>query len=162
MFYESLAEHGYEGVLDKVPYKHPEFSASNEDKVFEYLYDIVHCNKRTLIEGDYDVDGLMCVMILTSMFSKLGMTNYKIYNYHTRTHTLDAYAMHECLQGHYDYFVVGDTGSSDMEMLNVISKSGTRIIVLDHHNTIYNYDDYPENVAIINTMLENRILLQDY
>lgn len=82
------------------------------------------------------------------------MTNYEIYPYHTRTHTLDPYAMHECLQGHYEYFVIGDTGSSDMSMLCVMARAGVKIILLDHHNTIYSYEDYPENVAIINTMIE--------
>ena len=98
MFYESLEK----GILDRVSYKHPDFTKKNEDKVFSYLYYIVHCNKKTLIEGDYDVDGLMCVMVMVSMFKTLGVTNYEIYPYHTRTHTLDPYAMHECLQGHYE------------------------------------------------------------
>ena len=158
MFYESLEK----GILDRVSYKHPDFTTKNEDKVFSYLYDIVHCNKKTLIEGDYDVDGLMCVMVMVSMFKTLGVTNYEIYPYHTRTHTLDPYAMHECLQGHYEYFVIGDTGSSDMSMLHVMARAGVKIILLDHHNTIYSYEDYPENVAIINTMIENRLLLKDY
>lgn len=162
MFYEYLANNGYDRVLERVPYQHPEFTQKNEDKVFEYLYDIVHCNKKTLIEGDYDVDGLMCVMVLTSMFRTLGMTNYDIHHYKSRTHTLDPYAMHECLQGHYEYFIIGDTGSSDMDMLRVIARAGVKIIVLDHHNTDYDYESYPENVAIINTMIENRLLLKDY
>ena len=117
--------------------------------------------RKVLIEGDYDVDGIMCTLIINDYLTALGSTMHEIYRYRARTHRMDKYAMHQCIQGRYDYLIVGDTGSSDMEILHRLGDMGIKVIVLDHHNSIYSYDDFPENVAIINTTIENLIAKQD-
>ena len=159
MFYEYLKQNDLEDLLCKLDYDPPSFS--NENKVFMYLYDIVKNKRRVLIEGDYDVDGLMCVLIMKEMFDILQVNTYDVFKYRLKTHSIDKYAMFQCIPGHYVYFIVTDTGSSELDIVQQICATGTRVIILDHHNTKLDYSDFPSNCAIVNTILENRILLYD-
>lgn len=159
MFYEALEQKGLGNILEPVPYEHPSFS--NEQKVFAFLDDIRTRNLKTICYGDYDVDGAMCAMVFKDSFAAMGCTNVSIYHYKERTHKLDHNAVHECIQGGYIYMVIGDTGSNDMELVERLCAYGIKVIILDHHDTIYDYKDFPENVAIINTKIENAALMED-
>lgn len=159
MFYKIIKEKGMQEILNPVNYQHPQFS--NEEKVFAFLDEIKSSNAKTLCYGDYDVDGAMCAMVFKDSFKAMGCTNIDIYRYRERTHKVDHNAVHECIQGGYSFMVIGDTGSNDMDLVCRLCAYGVKIIILDHHNTIYNYDDFPSNVAIINTKIENSIVMQD-
>ena len=160
-FYDILADLGVSDILNHADYTSPDYAGFA--KVNSFLYDLVHSystgeNKSVLIYGDYDVDGLMCALIERDALQALGVTKVDVYNYTQRTHALDTLAVQKAILGKYDYFIVCDTGSSSMELLNRVTQHGIRIIVLDHHITVYDYEDFNENVAIINTTIENNIL----
>lgn len=159
MFYEYLDKHDLRDVLNPVDYVAPDFI--NLNRVFDFLQDIVQNNKRVLIYGDYDVDGAMCILSIRDSLRSIGFTNYTIFKYVARTHDLDKYAVHQCIRNHYDYMIIADTGSSDLNEINRLVAAGVKIILLDHHNTIYSYEDFPEEVAMINTTLENFSLGHD-
>jgi len=152
-FYDELEKRGLLSLLHVNDYVPPSFSMW--DKVGAFLLDIVRNKRSVYVEGDYDVDGLMCALIIRDCLTDLGIDNLSIYNYRKRTHNIDSVAVQQCIQGHYDYFIVADTGSSDLGLLNAVTKCGVKAIVLDHHNTELGYEDFGENIAIINTVLEN-------
>ena len=159
MFYKILEERGFSNILEKVPYEHPTFT--NEEKVFAFLDEIRTKNAKVKCYGDYDVDGAMCAMVFKDSLKAMGCTNVDLYRYKERTHKLDHNAVHECIQGGYSYMIIGDTGSNDMELVGRLCAYGVKVIILDHHNTVYDYEDFPKNVAIINTKLENNLLMSN-
>lgn len=159
MFYEYLNDNNMRDILEPKSFKFPTFST--ESKVYGYLDDIILNNRKVLIEGDYDVDGITCGLVISDYLKALGSRNHEIFRYKSRTHSIDRYAMFQAIQGNYDYFIIGDTGSSDMEVIERVVQMGIKIIILDHHQSIYGYDDFPEEVAIINTTFENLLLKKD-
>lgn len=163
-FYEILAEHNAIEILDYVPYDKIFFT--NTEKINYYLKDIIANNRTVFIYGDYDIDGLCSAIICYDSLIEFGCDpdNINIYNYKRRTHKLDDLAVVECIQKKPDYFIICDTGSSEIQKIKKILNYGIKVIVLDHHNTIYTYDEYEKQFenyefkpAIINTTIENAI-----
>lgn len=157
-FYDFLATLGTQDILNHESYTNPDFWGWY--KVNQFLLDIVQSyktskDKKVLVYGDYDVDGLMCAKIIQDGLHSLGVTRLDVYNYTQRTHSLDTLAVQQAIINNYDYFIVCDTGSSNMELLQRVTQHGTHVIVLDHHVCDYTYEDFNDDVAIINTEIEN-------
>lgn len=160
-FYDKLARMDAQDILNHAPYETPDFFGWYG--INSFLCDLVQSystgkDNKVLVYGDYDVDGLMCAKIMHDGLVHMGIKNVDVYNYTQRTHSLDTLAVQQAILGNYDYFVVCDTGSSNRELLQRVTNNGIRVIVLDHHVSPYLYDDYDENVAMINTEIENDIL----
>lgn len=153
-FYKILEEKRLIDILDVEEYESPEYIGW--EKVKSFFLDIVQNNRSVYLESDYDVDGLMSACTIMEGLKKLGVKNLKVYQYRSRTHSVDRVAINQCIQGHYDYFIVTDTGSSDFSLLKSLTKYGIKVIILDHHVTEMSYEDYPDDIAIINTTIENR------
>ena len=154
-FYSILEERGLLDVLRRVEYEPPSFVGW--EKVKSFLLDIVRNGKSVYVEGDYDVDGLCCSLVIQDSFKYFGVENFYIYRYRKRTHSVDPVAVQQCIQGHYDYFLVADTGSSDLGLLQQLTSRGIKVIVLDHHNTEFTYEDFGDDIAVINTTIENEL-----
>lgn len=174
-FYNVIYEMENYNLLRPVPYKALTFY--NTEKVNAFLLDIVKNNRSVFIYGDYDPDGLFCALSAHDSLKLLGCTKVRIYKYKKRTHMLDDLAVTECIQAMPDYCIICDTGSSELDKLEILVSYGIKVIILDHHNTIYKYSDF-ENVgsgntnsfsptssdevghspvAIINTTIENQL-----
>ena len=155
-FYKILEERGLSSLLRVELYNYVDFE--NSHTVYSVLDSLrSEPQKRVLIYGDYDVDGLMFALIARDFVRSIGCKNYEVFRYEHRTHELDKNAVRYCIQNHFNYFIIGDTASSDMDSLKMLRSYGIQVIVLDHHNTRYNYYDYPD-IGIVNTMIENQIL----
>lgn len=152
--YKALEDNNLLPLLHKVDYVQPEFSTF--DKVRTFINDIIDNNRKTLIVGDYDVDGLMCALCVYDSLTALRCTNVKIFNYVKRTHLLDANAVTEAIRDRYEYCIICDCGSHDLGLLKKLIQYGVKVVLLDHHQTIYSYVDYDNlgDIAIINTTLE--------
>lgn len=146
---------GFQKLLQKEEYVPPQYKML--PRVKAELMNIIENDKSVLIYGDYDVDGLMCVLTVRDALQTCGVSKIGTYQFRKRMHTLDPVAIQECIQGHYDYLIVCDTGSSNLSMLQLVLKYNIKVIVLDHHKTMYSYDDFDEGIAIINTTLENQL-----
>lgn len=153
-FYDELDFRGMRGMLRVPLYKPPDYAGWTKVKAF--LEDIVNNKRSVYVVGDYDVDGLMCALVIKDSLKALGVEDFYIYHYRSRTHNIDRVAVQQCIQKHFDYFIVADTGSSDIGLLRHLTDCGVKVIVLDHHNTDFDYDDFNEDIAVINTMIENR------
>lgn len=156
MFREYLEENNYADILQPVAYEEPIFS--QEEKVFSFLDDIRENNKKVLYYGDYDTDGAMCALCFKDFLRDINCTLSTPYHYTKHTHRLDPGAVHQAIQEQYDYVLIGDTGTSDPELLKKLEIYDIKAIVLDHHKSDYTYADFGDNVAIINTTKENEIL----
>ena len=159
LFYKFLDKNNIRDVLEPVTYKDPDYV--NETVIFDVLQEIVSKNASVLVYGDYDVDGLMCAKGASEALRNLGCTKVEIFNYVSRTHNLDRHFVYKCVQEKFEYAIICDTASSELDALKQLSAVGIKVVVLDHHNTKCRYQDYPENCSVINTILENRSLKQD-
>lgn len=155
-FYSFLNDNDLLDFLNPVDFEIPCFR--NLDDVVSVIVDGIREEKRFYVYGDYDVDGLMCIRNLVSIFDRLDYSNYGVFEYRKRTHALDKIAPHKCLQSGADIFLIADTGSSagDKEALDSLVSNGVEVVVLDHHTSDFTYEDYKESgVHIINTVIEN-------
>lgn len=155
-FYKALQNRGLLNMLQRVPYSIPQYH--NFSRVAAMLDEIrKNPQRRILVYGDYDVDGLMFTLVTKSFLDCAECTNYVIFPYWKRTHELDREAVRFCIQEKFDYMIIGDTASSDLVSLRELVNYGAKVLVLDHHVCDTSYDEYPENVAVISTHIENRI-----
>lgn len=157
-FYGYLNKKDLLDFLSPVDFELPQFSHL-EDAV-SVIVEGIKSEKRFYIYGDYDVDGLMCIRCLSSIFEKLDYQNYAIFEYRKRTHALDKIAPHKCMQSGADIFLIADTGSSreDKGALDSLVQNGVEVVVLDHHDSDFTYEDYEQSgIHIINTVLENEL-----
>lgn len=143
-----------DGFFRTVEYESPYISKYPQFK--EFFKDMILGNKRCLVYGDYDPDGLFSILILKEAFHSLGYSNFEIVPYTSRTHSLDTEATKLALYGDYDYMIICDTGSSNFEDIRAIANDNVKVIVIDHHETPYQEGDFDENVVYINSTVENR------
>lgn len=152
-FYSKLSELNAYSLLNNIPYEIINFH--NSDLVDSFIRDILLYNKKVLIYGDYDPDGAMCALQWIEFFKFLGHRNFIIYNYFQRMHTLDPLSVETAINNKVDYIIINDAGSGALSEFKRLQSRGIKCILLDHHKTENTYRDYPDNVAIINTTIEN-------
>lgn len=153
-FYEELFSKDLSYLLESVEYHKPVFK--NEAKFLRFMTQCIKENAKTLVYGDYDIDGLMSLSIVKDTLKYIGHTNFDVFRYINRTHDLDTMAVAQAISGRYKYMIICDTASSDMNSINRLIRSGVTPIIIDHHISEYNYDDYPEECCFINSMTENK------
>lgn len=155
-FYKALEERKLLDILKYVEYRPPLFRGFS--KVRDLLNEIAFKpNSKILVYGDYDVDGLMFTMVTRVFLDALGCNNYEIFPYWKRTHELDGEAIRYCIQNNFDYFIIGDTGSNALSSLESITQYGTKVLCIDHHVCNYVYDDYPDDIAVLSSNIENSL-----
>ena len=155
-FYKKLKDLGLRNVIERTTYTSQYLKGSQ--KVYSFLDDILENRRKVLLYGDYDADGLTTILGWKEVFNLLIFKNYDIFKYGNRTHLLDDNAVKMAIEGRYDYIIVNDTASNEMDKLKKLNRYGVKVILIDHHQTKYNYEDYPENCAVVNNVIENRIL----
>lgn len=154
-FYGEIEKRGFSDLLRRVEYKTPVFDTL--EQVANVLLAMIAQDAKTIVCGDYDIDGLMCALTVSQSLRKFGMTKVDVFRYSQRTHNLDQLAVHQCIQGKYDCIVVCDTGSNDISALKKLRSYGVAVIVLDHHNSAFTYSQFEEEgISIVNTTLERQ------
>lgn len=152
-FYEELSKIGKTDVLYSPNFKMPVFF--QEEKIMEALMEIIRENKRVFIYGDYDADGAYSVECLKETFNYLGHDNYECFRYSSRTHNVDITAVNKAITENFEYMIICDAGSSDPDLMGRLHMMGVKVILLDHHQSVFSYKDFPHTL-MINTSFENR------
>lgn len=153
-FYNILEETGMTKLLKPVEFSTPHFR--NLEKVMGYLESAIKNKKRVFFISDCDVDGLMSVRVMNAGLKMLGAEHLHVFQYRSRSHSLDALAVQQCIQGGYDYCIITDCGSNNFSLIRKLLRYGIKVILLDHHETTLNYEGFAEmgDIAVINTTLE--------
>lgn len=154
--YDILEQNGLNKLIVETKYTTPIFSRTSQ--VLQYLCEIVDTKEKVGIIGDYDVDGLMCILILKLGLQGLGVSNIYTAPYTKRMHVLNPMAVQECIQNRCKYCIIADCGSHDLSLLRMLLNFGIKVILLDHHETMTKYDEFEElgDIAVINTTLESK------
>lgn len=141
-------------VLRRVEYR--SLLLRNAEKVYAVINEILEKNLKTLIYGDPDPDGAMCIQIWKDLFRCVGFRNYSIFQYGSRTHALDQQAVRQAIRHKFQCIIINDTCSNELEKINELIKFGLKVIVIDHHKTKNKYEDYPAECAFVNSTLETK------
>lgn len=158
MFENVLAKRNLDWVISTPNREFPVFI--QEKTLMFHLEKIVRERLRVLLYGDYDCDGAYTREIWKMIFHYVGHTNFEAFQYLKRTHSVDPMAINRAIQGRFDYIIICDAGSSDPETILKLKGYGVEVILLDHHETPYNYSTF-EGIHMVNTTIENRTRIDE-
>lgn len=155
-FYDKLREIGLGDILSPATYSYPGFT--NDNLLFNELDKIIANNSKVLIHGDPDVDGLCSLLVVRDSLRRLEHFNFDVFPYESRDHSVSSKAVSKAIYEKYDYLIIVDSSSNDLDNINKLIKFNVTPIILDHHRcNLDSYEDYPDGCIIISTYLENVI-----
>lgn len=159
-FQNYLREKDIDVLSDVGIYQHPTFI--NEDKLFACLDEIFSKNLRALLHPDCDPDGLFSCLEFTELSKSFNYKNYEIWDYKNRDHGIDIDFVQKAIEEKFDYVVIFDAGSNDMENIEKLCIFGVKVIIIDHHVSYYDYDSYPSDCTIVNSVMNNNVDPNNY
>ena len=105
-----------------------------------------------LVYGDYDVDGISAVAILTETLQEEGAeVSYRIPDRHSEGYGLNEKAVRE-IAGKYRMLITVDCGISNVREVRLAKELGMCVIVTDHHEIP---EELPPADAVLNPLLGN-------
>lgn len=104
------------------------------DEIVNFVYSFVKQNKKVIVYGDYDADGIMATSIIIKMFSYIGFSA----DYYIPSRYLDGYGINlekskEIVEKGYDLVITVDNGISAFEAIDYLKTHGVSVVVFDHH-----------------------------
>lgn len=101
------------------------------------------------IYGDYDLDGVMCLLEWKTFLDTIGHTNYTLVEYTKRSHAIDKNVSSIAVENNSDLIIICDTGCSELNHLRFLSGI-SRVLVLDHHLGNIREEDLNDRITIVN------------
>ena len=124
------------------------------------VIDILKNKQKTLIFGDYDVDGISSITILSSFFRYLDHP----FKYVIPDRFIDGYGpnirlIEQNLDKEIDNIIFLDCGSNSHEVINHLKTKKIKTVIVDHH--IINNLDIPKSDVLINPAKNNKKNVDD-
>ncbi len=112
------------------------------------IVDIINNKQKTLIFGDYDVDGISSITILSSFFRYLNHP----FKYVIPDRFIDGYGpnirlLDQNLDKEIDNIIFLDCGSNSYNVINYLKTKNIKTIIIDHH-IINNFDILKSDILI--------------
>ena len=102
---------------------------------------------KTIIYGDYDVDGITSITVLKKFLLECGIeVDYNIPNRLDEGYGLNKVAIEEIHQQGYKLIITVDCGISAIEEIKYANSLGVDVIVTDHHETL---EELPQAIAVV-------------
>lgn len=102
---------------------------------------------KTIIYGDYDVDGITSITVLKRFLSECGLeVDYYIPNRLDEGYGLNKVAVKEIYEQGYQLIITVDCGISAIEEIKYANSLGMDVIVTDHHETL---EELPTAIAVV-------------
>ena len=125
--------------------------SKNKDFLYasEMIVNIIKNKQKTLIFGDYDVDGISSITILSNFFKYLNHP----FKYVIPDRFIDGYGpnvklLEKNLDNKIDNIIFLDCGSNSHDVINYLKTKKIKSIIVDHH--IINNLETPESDVLIN------------
>ncbi|MDP3441765.1 MAG: DHH family phosphoesterase, partial [Ignavibacteria bacterium] len=116
----------------------PEFVISNHPlfiKAEQIILDAINNNKKIIVCGDYDADGICSTTILYRTLKKMNAkVGYYIPNRFSEGYGLNDNTVDLALGKDYELFVLVDNGVSAQSSLQKIKDANATCLILDHHS----------------------------
>lgn len=111
------------------------------NKVKEFLLQSIKENKKIIIYGDYDADGILATAILKLAFEKL---NYNV-DYYIPNRYIDGYGLNvtnvkKIKDKGYDLIITVDNGACALDAIKLAKELNIDLVITDHHE----YSEKPD------------------
>ncbi len=120
------------------------------------ILETIKDNKKIMVYGDYDCDGIMATSILINCFKKLGID----VGYYIPSRVIDGYGItldraKQIKEKGYSLLITVDNGVKQFEALNYLFENKVKVILTDHHT----YDNIPPCEVFLHPY--NKIIPED-
>ncbi|MBR6033957.1 MAG: single-stranded-DNA-specific exonuclease RecJ [Clostridia bacterium] len=113
---------------------HDPFLMPDMDKAVNEVLNAIKLKEKTIIYGDYDVDGITSITVLKKFLEEQGMeVDYYIPNRLDEGYGLNKTAIEKIAKDGYKLIITVDCGISGIEEVELANKLGMRVLVTDHH-----------------------------
>lgn len=127
---------------------HNPFDMLDMEKAVNRIIQAIKNKEKTIIYGDYDVDGITSITVLKKFLNERGLdVDYYIPNRLEEGYGLNKEAIEEIAQKGYKLMITVDCGISGIEEVELANSLGIETIITDHHEQL---DTLPNAYAIIN------------
>ncbi len=127
---------------------HNPFLMLDMEKATKRIIKAIKNKEKTIIYGDYDVDGITSITVLKQFLEERGLdVDYYIPNRLEEGYGLNKEAVQEIAKKEYTLMITVDCGISGIEEIDLANSEGIETIVTDHHEQL---DTLPNAYAIIN------------
>ena len=127
---------------------HNPFLMLDMDKAVDRIIKAIENKEKTIIYGDYDVDGITSITVLKKFLSERGLeVDYYIPNRLEEGYGLNKDAIQEIAKQGYTLMITVDCGISGIQEVEMANSFGIETIITDHHEQL---DSLPQAYCIIN------------
>ena len=126
---------------------HDPFLMPDMNIAVERIIKAIENNEKTIIYGDYDVDGITSITVLRSFLEDRGLhVDSYIPNRLEEGYGLNKPAIEKIAKENYTLMITVDTGISGIEEIEYANSLGIETIVTDHHEV---GDELPKALAVV-------------
>tara|TARA_B100001559_G_scaffold201419_1_gene168521 strand:- start:146 stop:1843 length:1698 start_codon:yes stop_codon:yes gene_type:complete len=127
---------------------HDPFLMKDMSKAVKIIFEVIEDNKKAMIYGDYDVDGITSVAVLHLFFKKFGLDPLRyIPDRYKEGYGLSFDAIKKANEESIEVLIVTDCGIKAIEKIELANSFGIKVIICDHHKPSVNL---PKASAILN------------
>lgn len=127
---------------------HNPFDMLDMEMAVNRIIEAINNKEKTIIYGDYDVDGITSITVLKKFLNERGLdVDYYIPNRLEEGYGLNKEAIEEITKKGYKLMITVDCGISGVEEVELANSLGIETIITDHHEQL---DVLPNAYAIIN------------
>ena len=127
---------------------HNPFDMLDMEMAVNKIIEAINNKEKTIIYGDYDVDGITSITVLKKFLNERGLdVDYYIPNRLEEGYGLNKEAIEEIAKKGYKLMITVDCGISGVEEVELANSLGIETIITDHHEQL---DVLPNAYAIIN------------
>lgn len=127
---------------------HNPFLLNNMEKAVDRIIKAIETKEKTIIYGDYDVDGITSITVLKKFLNERGLqVDYYIPNRLDEGYGLNDEAIKKIAEQGYTLMITVDCGISGIEEVKKATSYGIETIITDHHEQL---ETLPEAYAIVN------------
>ncbi len=113
---------------------HDPFLMPDMDKAVHKIVDAINLKEKTIIYGDYDVDGITSITVLKKFLEEQNLdVDYYIPNRLDEGYGLNKLAIEKIAKEGYKLIITVDCGISGNDEVELANSLGMKVIVTDHH-----------------------------
>lgn len=126
---------------------HDPYLIKDMDIAVDRIIEAINKKEKTIIYGDYDVDGITSITVLKKFLKERGLdVEYYIPNRLNEGYGLNKGAIDRIVDEKYTLIITVDCGISAIEEIDYANSLGIQTIVTDHHEPMENL---PKAIAVI-------------
>lgn len=147
-------------VFQQNNYIIPEIRTTSIERCCKQIKYAMLTKSHIFIYGDYDVDGMMSMLVWKSILISAGYNNFTLYKYSSRTHAIQTDIVQQAKECGAQQVIICDTGSgaADRVVIRNLRAMQMEVIIIDHHTCEYGYSNLQKEAFVFNSYEERAAL----